>query len=122
VKGSDEFAAVFAYKIRKTRGAMTVFVMPNGLSEHRLGLSIGRKVGNAVVRGRVKRMIREAFRHERGGVPMAGDGGGYDLVVAVRGHEAIGRVRLEVWREWLVSAAGAAVRVVEKRGGDGNGQ
>jgi len=74
VKGSDEFAAVFAYKIRKTRGAMTVFVMPNGLSEHRLGLSIGRKVGNAVVRGRVKRMIREAFRHERGGVPMAGDG------------------------------------------------
>ena len=119
VKGSDEFAAVFAFKVRKSRGAMTVFAMPNGLGEHRLGLSVGRKVGNAVVRGKVKRMIREAFRHERENVPMGADGCGYDLVVAVRGHEAIGGVGLEVWREWFSGAARAAVRVVEKRGESG---
>ena len=118
VRGSDEFAAVFTYKVRKSRGALTVFVMPNGLSEHRLGLSIGRRVGNAVVRGKVKRMIREAFRHERENVPMAADGGGYDLVVAVRGHDPVG---LAEWREWFVGAVGAAVRVVEKRGESGGG-
>jgi len=121
VKGSDEFAAVFDFKVRKSRGAMTVFVMPNGLDNHRLGLSVGRKVGNAVVRGRVKRMIREAFRHERENVPMAGDGGGYDLVVAVRGHDGIGGGGLDVWREWFSGAAKAAVRVVEKRGESGGG-
>jgi len=118
VRGSEEFAAVFAYKVRKSRGALTVFVMPNGLSEHRLGLSIGRRVGNAVVRGKVKRMIREAFRHERGNVPRAADGGGYDLVVAVRGHDPVG---LDEWRRWFVGAVAAAVRVVEKRVENGGG-
>ena len=119
VRTAAEFAAVFEYKVRKSRGAMTVFVMPNGLAEHRLGLSVGRRVGNAVVRGKVKRMVREAFRHERGGVPMDQSGCGYDFVVTVRGHEMEG---LEVWREWFGGAAGAAVRVVEKRGEDDNGQ
>lgn len=121
VRTSDEFAAVFDFKVRKSRGALTVFAKPNGLAEHRLGLSVGKRVGNAVVRGKVKRMIREAFRHERSGIPMASDGGGFDLVVSVRGHDPVG---LEVWREWLVGAANAAIRVVEKRkseSGSGNG-
>jgi ribonuclease P protein component len=112
VRGSDEFGAVFGYKVRKSRGPITVFVKPNGLAEHRLGLSIGRRVGNAVVRGRVKRMIREAFRHERGDLPMARGGAGYDIVVTARSHEAAG---LEQWREWFAGATNAAIRVVEKR-------
>lgn len=112
VRTSEEFGAVFDFKARKSRGAITVFAKPNGLSEHRLGLSVGRRVGNAVVRGKVKRMIREAFRHERSSIPMCSDGGGFDLVVTVRGHEMVG---LEVWREWFVGAVVAAIRVVEKR-------
>lgn len=115
VRTSEEFAAVFDFKVRKSRGALTVFVKPNGLSGHRLGLSVGKRVGNAVARGKVKRMIREAFRHERSGIPMAGDGCGFDLVVSVRGHDPVG---LDVWREWLVGAANAAIRVVEKRESD----
>ena len=119
VRTSEEFGAVFDFKARKSRGPITVFVKPNGLAEHRLGLSVGRRVGNAVVRGRVKRMIREAFRHERAGLAMVDDGAGthtgYDIVVTVRPHDAAG---LGEWRGWFVDATKASIRVAERRGAE----
>lgn len=42
----------------------------------RLGLAVSRRVGGAVERNRIKRILREAFRKERGNLPP-----GYDLVV-----------------------------------------
>ena len=45
----------------------------------RLGITASRKVGNAVVRSRAKRLIREAFRATRGLWPT-----GIDLVVIVK--------------------------------------
>lgn len=51
----------------------------NDTGSTRLGLSISRKVGNAVVRNRWKRTIREAFRRNRDRI-----GDGLDLVVRPR--------------------------------------
>lgn len=48
----------------------------------RFGLAVSRKVGNAVVRNRVKRWIREAARLGRRGV------GGWDVVVIARSAAA----------------------------------
>lgn len=48
-------------------------------SASRLGISVPRKVGNAVQRNRIKRIIREAFRLHREVFPK-----GSDLVFAVR--------------------------------------
>ena len=51
----------------------------NELGIPRLGLSISKRVGNAVVRNRWKRAIREAFRNGRGDIPA-----GWDFVVRPR--------------------------------------
>ena len=48
----------------------------------RLGITASRKVGNAVVRNRVKRAVRDWFRTRRAG--MAFGPGGADLVVIAR--------------------------------------
>ena len=46
----------------------------------RLGLTVTRKVGNAVVRNRLRRRVREFFRRHGGGLPI-----GWDFVVNVKG-------------------------------------
>lgn len=81
-----EFEAVYAAKCRKQRGAIMVFTKPNGLAWPRLGLSVSSRVGSAVVRNRFKRLIREAFRLRQHDFVSAPDGGGYDLIVSVRGN------------------------------------
>jgi ribonuclease P protein component len=70
-----------AYQRRVTAGddRLLVFVFPNGLAHPRLGLSVSRKVGGAVVRNRWKRCIREAFRLSREQLPC-----GVDLIVIPR--------------------------------------
>ncbi len=41
---------------------LVLIVRPNGLDVSRVGFSVGKRVGGAVVRNRVKRRVREAVR------------------------------------------------------------
>ncbi|MFT5424154.1 MAG: ribonuclease P protein component [Phycisphaerales bacterium] len=112
-----EFQAVFAHKVRKSRGSLTVFVRPNGLGRDRLGLSIGKRVGNAVVRGRAKRLIREAFRLSAPARGQALGRGGYDLVVSSRPCEGYDtrQLKADEVMGWLIEAATACHREQLKR-------
>lgn len=81
VRSRKDFAAIHAAKVRSESGPLLVYAMPNRLEHCRIGLSVGRRVGNAVVRNRIKRRIREAFRNHR-----SSWASGYDLLVVVRPH------------------------------------
>jgi ribonuclease P protein component len=61
---------------------LIVYACENGLPYLRLGLSVSRKVGNAVRRNRLRRLFREAFRLTRQEMPT-----GLDLVLIPRKKE-----------------------------------
>lgn len=41
---------------------LVLYLAENGLPHHRLGVTVSRKIGTAVIRSRVKRRLRELFR------------------------------------------------------------
>jgi len=45
----------------------------NDVSMRRLGLTVGKKTGNAVARNRIKRLLREYFRHNKARFPDSND-------------------------------------------------
>ncbi|RMF46781.1 MAG: ribonuclease P protein component [Deltaproteobacteria bacterium] len=59
-----------------------VYALENDGDESRLGVTVSRRVGNAVVRNRVKRLVREFFRSHKTRLPA-----GFDLSVIAR-HRA----------------------------------
>ena len=58
---------------------LTAYYLPNDLGQNRVGISVSKKIGNAVCRNRAKRIIRAAYQLNEDKFPI-----GFDLVFAVR--------------------------------------
>jgi ribonuclease P protein component len=79
----------------------------HGDGEPRLGLAVPRAVGSAVVRNRVKRLLREAWRELLPSVP-----GGHDYVLSAR--PGLAEPVETRGLEWLVNEVAEVLEKVER--------
>ena len=65
LKNYIQFKAVYDQKKARSDNYLIMFIRKNDLNMNRLGISVSKKVGNSIVRHRLARLIREAYRlHE----------------------------------------------------------
>jgi len=74
-----DFARVYAAGRAASDQLLVIYVLENGLNWSRLGLSVGKRVGGAVRRNRIRRRLREAFRKNKADFPI-----GLDMICVVK--------------------------------------
>jgi ribonuclease P protein component len=62
VTTKKEFQAIYQTGNKIVDHYLVVYFKPNQLGRVRLGISVSKKIGGAVVRNRIKRLFREVFR------------------------------------------------------------
>ena len=110
---SAEFDRVFRQGRSHANRALVLYAFPRAEDgEFRLGLSVSRRVGGAVERNRIKRLLREAFELERARLPE-----GHDVVIVARPE-----ARALAERDGLEGLRGSLVELLDQLRGHADGE
>ena len=103
LRKTQDFAKAYKEGRSRANALLVLYARPNQLSYNRIGISVSRKVGNSVIRHRLKRQIKECYRlFEEQFLS------GFDFVVIARG-KAKGTTYDEIRRALLSLAGGLKV-------------
>jgi len=73
LRAQKDFDRVLRHGVRASDQRITLYAAGNEVGTARLGIAAGRRLGNAVRRNRIKRLVREAFRRLRHRLPPGTD-------------------------------------------------
>ncbi len=80
IKKNEDFQLVYKNGKSFANRQFVIYILEKPDQENfRIGLSVSKQIGTAVVRNRVKRLIREAFQYLKDDLP-----NGYDFVIIAR--------------------------------------
>ena len=79
IKKTKAFKAVYNGGAQSVNAFFAMYAMANDTEVNRLGVSVSKKVGKAVVRNRVKRLVKESCRLRADRLKK-----GYDIVIVAR--------------------------------------
>lgn len=79
LKKNRDFLKVYRKGTSKANPVLVLYILENREGFNRVGVSVSRKVGNSVIRNRVKRLVKEAYRKRMRDIKP-----GYDMVFISR--------------------------------------
>ena len=97
IKKNRDFRRLYSKGKTAANSYLVVYCRRNKTAVNRLGLTVGTRIGKAVVRNRVRRLIRDSYRLREEQLKK-----GYDLVV-------VARTRAAGASYWQIDAALAAL-------------
>jgi ribonuclease P protein component len=97
LSAAADYQKAFQGKIKLVVGNIKLFARPNDMAHARLGLAVSRKkTKNAVMRNRIKRIVRESFRLHQQEITS------HDLVIIIlRKEDKVDNKKLHTWLNTL---------------------
>ena len=110
LRSKSDFERVYALKCKAADGVLLIFAAPNDGPLTRIGLSVSKKHGGAIVRNRLKRLLREAFRLKQDSIPL-----NLDLVIIPLDKQ---KASLLAYQESIVKVTRRLVRRLDEANRD----